>query len=160
MPPIVPPAYVPPSTSVKEASNGGVPPAPGKWWPPDRRIWAGGLATVISYTILSYLHAWTGIDLNPLNAIVAVAFPGSVDVTGLFATIIGAAIAQFTPPSLHDVVAWLDNRAIRVANADPNSPVTAMIVSDHLADEAAKRDIAAGVVPPDIVAKREGETNG
>lgn len=156
LPPISAPpatAYRPPTTTGTGA--GGVP-APGKLWPPDRKVWTNGLVSGVVFTALSYLHYWTGVDLNIFNPIVGIIAPGT-DVTALLSILIGSALAQYLPPSVHDGVAWLNDRVIRAANASPDSPVRAMPVDDHTSEVAARRDIAAGVIPDDIVAKREGE---
>lgn len=158
--------YVPPPPNATGTGNGGERPALGKWWPLDRKVWSAGIVTGLVMTALSYFHYYTGIDLNVLNPIVGLVWPfipglaavAQPDVTALLSLAIGAAVAQYLPPSLHDGVAWLNAAVIRAANAAPEeiSPVKAMIVDAHTSEAVARQDIAAGAVPADIVAKRDG----
>lgn len=163
MPPVspsftAPAVYVPPAVS--GTGDGGTKVAGKRWWQIDRKIWTGGLASGAAFTIVSYIKVWTGFDLNVLNpmldSVLSLVTPGvHMDITALFGIIIGGAIAQYVPPSFKDRLAWLNEMVIRAANADPTNPVKAMIVNDHASNAAAENDIAAGVIPDDIIDKRD-----
>lgn len=147
--------YVPPPLT----GTGDGRPAPGKIWPPDRKVWTNLVASSLSFTLISYLKAWTGFDLNLLNPLVdqmlQVTAPGiHVDVTALLSLAIGSALAQWLPPSVSDSVAWLTEKAIRAANAARTSPVQAMIVDARTSEIVAAKDIAHGAVPDAIIATR------
>lgn len=135
--------------------------APGKLRP-DRKVWVNASISSLAFTAFSYLHAYTGIDVNvlnpPLNFILDALASGNapdMDVTMLFSILIGSAAAQYIPPSLHDTVAWLTEAAVRAANASPHSPVKAVIVDKGTSDRVAELDIKSGDIPADIIEARK-----
>lgn len=134
-------------------------PPPGKWWPPDRKVWAGGIAGIAAYTILSYFRAWTGVDLNVFNPVLGTVLTllgwPPMDVTGALSIIVGMAVSQITIPKAKDLYLWIDNKVIAMANADDASPVKAKEVSEEESLRVAKIDAALGRLPPEIAAKVE-----
>lgn len=127
-------------------------------WFPIRKVWAGGLANVLAWTILAILKSRYGFDPQP---VVDSAFHLLDIFTGtptpapsaqwLIASAIGGAVAYLVPPALLDRVLWVNNLAVRIANADQSNPTNAKIVSKEEGQQVAAADIAAGLIPPSVV---------
>lgn len=122
-------------------------------WPPDRKVWAAGAAGVLSWLLLSLL-AHFGIDVQGVADVLSPFLLGQhIDVAGTLVGLITFAVAHYTSPSIQDVVDRVNNMIIRIANADPGNPTTAVVVDAQTSDEAAVRDMTAGLIPPDVAAK-------
>lgn len=122
-------------------------------WPPDKKIWAGGIAGVLSWALLG-VAAHFGLDLQPVANTVSDLFGlAHPDIQAILATVITLAVAHFTTPSIQDVVAHVNNAVVKIANADPANPTTAVVVSEPKSDEAAKVDAIVGAIPQESVNK-------
>ena len=76
----------------------------------DRKVWAGGLAGVVTWALMLGLGA--------------VGYPVPVEMQPLLVSLMGSAIGFLTPPSMHDIIKRLDNAAVQMAADDPAIPVT------------------------------------
>lgn len=104
----------------------------GPTWPPDRKIWAGGLASLVAWGIL-YGLGRAGVALPP-------------ELQAMLVPAVGYVISYVTPPSIRDIVTRVNNDIVKLANADQNNPTTAKVVSDHESVMVARTDIATGAV--------------
>lgn len=111
--------------------------SPTPTFPPDRKVWSGGLAGILTWLIIFGLGK-AGVPLDPTLQ------------SGL-ALVVGYAVSYFVPPSLRDVVSRVNNDIVKIANADQSNPTTAVVVRPAAALEAAKADVASGAIPVQIV---------
>lgn len=130
-----------------------VPPVPWLKWPPDKKIWAGGAAGIVAWIILSVL-AHLGVDPQPLvDSLTTTLGAPHLDLQASLAGLIALLVAHYTTPSMQDVVAHVNNAVVKIANADPTNPTTAVVVPEATSDAAAKTDAKAGALPPETVKK-------
>lgn len=128
-----------------------VTPVPWLKFPPDRKVYVGGLAGVLTWLILSVAQHLLGFDPQAfLNSVIG---PGAPDVQLIVTGAITLLVAHFTTPSIQDVVAHVNNAVVKLANADPANPTTAVVVTEAAADVAAKVDAIAGALPEATVKK-------
>ncbi len=93
------------------------------------------------------------LDLARTCSSVAMLGPSAPDAQAILAFAIGFVIAHVVPPSQQDVVSHVNNAIVKLANADPTNPTTAVVVDEASSNIAAAKDVAAGLVPASIVAK-------
>ena len=74
---------------------------------PDRKVWAGGIAGIVSWIILS-IAARQGITLPVDQATLA--------------GIVGWVVSYFTPPSARDIMKRLNDDLVKAAQDDPKFP--------------------------------------
>lgn len=77
---------------------------------PDRKVWAGGLAGLISWGLVAALGRY-GITLTPDQSLM------------LSGMIVGA-VQYITPPSTWDIIKRLNDSLVKVAADDPRVPVS------------------------------------
>lgn len=92
----------------------------GKWFP-DRKVWAGGLFSVLAFFVILGLNSYMDAGI-PFEATFFVALG------------FGKAAEYFLPPSLNDVLKRLDNDVVAIAGASPESPVSPEVgrVAGHI----------------------------
>lgn len=111
--------------------------SPTPTFPPDKKVWAGGLAGLATWLIF-FVAAKVGMPIDP-------------SLQGLISLAIGYGVSYLVPPALHDVVDRVNNDIVKLANADQTNPTTAIVVSRETSLAQAKVDVASGVVPADII---------
>lgn len=80
-------------------------------WIPDRKVWSGGLFSVLAFFVILAANTWGGADI-PLEA-------------GAFlALAIGKAAEWLIPPSKLDIIKRLDDNLVELAAAVPESAVS------------------------------------
>lgn len=79
-------------------------------WIPDRKVLAGGLASVIAWAII-LAAGRAGLPVTP-------------DLQPLLVTAVGMAFGYLVPPSKQDILKRLNDDLVRIAQNDPNIPVT------------------------------------
>lgn len=120
---------------------------------PSKRWWATLISSVIASICLTLLRKYTGIDPQPLldtawifaSQFLDIGDPPSA-VAGL-SFLIAMAISYLVKPSAQDIIDRITNDLIRFANVQ-KSDVTAVIVDEHTSEQAARIDVALGIVPP------------
>lgn len=78
---------------------------------PDRKVWAGGLAGLLTWGITLAAQHFLGVPLPP----------------ELVTMIVGGAtttVAYLVPPTVRDIVKRLNDGIVQIAADDPNIPVT------------------------------------
>lgn len=116
------------------------PVSPTPTFPPDRKILAGGLASVLAWFVL-FGAGKVGIAVDPV-------------LQSILVPLIGYAISYLVPPSLRDVVSRVNNDIVKLANADPSNPTTAQVVTPALSRVVAAADVASGAVPAVVVTEK------
>lgn len=115
---------------------GPLPPSvisPTPTFPPDKKVWAGGLAGLTTWLIF-FVAAKVGMPIDP-------------SLQGLISLAIGYGVSYLVPPALHDVVDRVNNDIVKLANADPSNPTQAVVVDLATSKLATAKDIASGAVP-------------
>ena len=77
---------------------------------PDRKVWAGGLAGVITWALMLGL-GYAG-------------YPVPLEMQPLLVSFVGSAIGYLTPPSQYDKIKRLNDHLVAIAAADPTIPVS------------------------------------
>lgn len=128
-------------------------------WPPDRKVWAGGIGGIVAWIALSVLQHY-GIDPQPtvdavtnVMSIISGTMVPHIDAAAALAGIIAFGMAHYVPPAEMDIVIRVNNAIVKMANADPANPTTAAVVDEKASDAATKADLAAGVLPTAIAVK-------
>lgn len=88
-------------------------------WVPPRKVWAGGVAAILSWLIIHALATFANIDVQGIAASLGITDPVTI-LSGL----IGTAIAWVIPPSTSDVITHLNDVIINLAQRDPESNVS------------------------------------
>ena len=101
-------------------------------WPPDRKIWAGGLSGLI-VAVIVFTAGHFGYTIPPdLQAVIPVLF--------------GYIVSYLMPPSMQDVIKRVDDTVIAIARASNESPASAKAPAITPAVAAAVQS-ATGVAP-------------
>lgn len=108
------------------------------WWLPDRKVYAGGIAGVLAFAILSVARHF-GYDLQPMAD--TIFGPGTINILAVLTGAITAGVSYVIPASERDIVNKLNNRIVALGLADPGVPVT----QGGIAVEAKKVDAKAAV---------------
>lgn len=111
------------------------------WWLPDRKVYAGGIAGVLAFAILSIARHF-GYDLQPIAD--SIFGPGAINILAVLTGAFTAGVSYIIPPSERDIVNKLNNRIVALGLADPGVPVTPI----GIAVEAKKVDAKAAAVDP------------
>lgn len=114
-------------------------------WPPDRKVWAGGLGGVVAWGIIGVVQHYLNINLQDMAH--AVFGDTAPDIQGILAVFVASAIAYLVPPAKQDIVKRIDNGLIKLANADQSNPTTAKIVSGEESDIETVKDARSGALP-------------
>jgi len=78
---------------------------------PDRKVWASGLAGLLTWGITLAAQRFLGIPLPP-------------DLVGMIVGGVTTGVAYIVPPSIKDIVKRLNDDIVQIAANDPNVPVT------------------------------------
>lgn len=126
-------------------------PTPAPWlkWPPDKKIWSGGIAGIAAWVLLSVLQHFLGFD--PQAMLVAFMGAGAPDIQLIVTTLVTLLVAHFTTPSVQDVVAHVNNSIVEIAAAEPGTKTTAIVVPEAQSDAKSKELAIAGALPADTV---------
>lgn len=105
----------------------------------DRKVWAGGLASIAAWAILAGISAGTaklghpfdlGTWVQPLIHSVWPLVAGQTaepSAQGLLAILLGQGVAWLLPPSEWDIVKRLNDRLVALAQKSPDVPVSAVL---------------------------------
>jgi hypothetical protein len=97
---------------------------------PDRKVWSGGLAMVVSWLILALLHRYVGLDLQPtLDSVFAVIGTKAPDAMATLAGLISWAVAYYVPPAQRDIIKRMSDDIVKIAQNDPASPVSPAVTT-------------------------------
>ena len=77
---------------------------------PDRKVWAGGLAGLVTWGITLVAQHY------------GVVLPA--DIVGMLVGAVTTGVAYIVPPSVRDIIKRLDDGLVEMAAEDPNIPVT------------------------------------
>jgi hypothetical protein len=84
-------------------------------WMPDRKVWSGGLAALLTF-VIGYAASRFG-------------YPLDAQVLAILPVVFGYAVSYLVPASVRDIITKLDNEIVALAQADPDSPVTTPVVT-------------------------------
>lgn len=114
---------------------------------PTGNLVQGILTGIVSAILLAELRRFTGDVFPELWSLPEI-------VQGI-PVLVGFVVAYFVPLTNRELAARTTNAIIKIANADiDNQAVTAKVVSADESDRETAKDVALGVIPADIVAKR------
>lgn len=117
-------------------------------WPPDRKVWAGGLAGILAWVLLSVLR-YFDLDMQPI--LISMLGESAPNLQTLLTGFIIAFVSYVVPPSLRDKVDRVNNAIVMIANASPENHTTAQIVDKDKSNQVAKANIASGAIAPEVV---------
>lgn len=80
-------------------------------WLPDRKVWAGGLAGLVTWGVSLAAQRYLGVTLPP-------------DLVAMIVGGVTTGVAYLVPPSVKDIVKRLNDGIVQMAADDPNIPVT------------------------------------
>lgn len=103
-------------------------------WIPDRKVWAGGLTTLVAWLLIMVLNAYAGADIP-------------IECGGPLGLAIGKAVEYFVPQPAKELIAKIDNEIVAAAGMSPTSDVSAAVGA-----AAAKAVVAEMVAPPAVAA--------
>lgn len=78
---------------------------------PDRKVWAGGLAGLVTWGVTIAAQQFLGIAIPP-------------DLVGMLVGGVTTAVAYIVPPTVRDIIKRLDDGLVAMAADDPSIPVT------------------------------------
>jgi hypothetical protein len=78
---------------------------------PDRKIWSGGIAAVVAWAIVLIISHSLHVTVD-------------ADTQSALVLLVGGAISYLVPPSKQDIVKRLNDDLVKMAQDDPNVPVT------------------------------------
>ena len=78
---------------------------------PDRKVWAGGLAGLLTWGVTLVAQRYLGVSLPP-------------DLVTMIVGGVTTGVAYLVPPTVRDIVKRLNDGIVQIAADDPNIPVT------------------------------------
>lgn len=78
---------------------------------PDRKVWAGGIAAVLTWFICGAIETYAHVPMTP-------------DMRTMISGLVATAISYVVPPSTRDIIKRLDDGLVAMAADDPSIPVT------------------------------------
>jgi len=80
-------------------------------WFPDRKVLAGGLSGLLTWLLVFLVNKYFGWTIPP-------------DVQSSITGLVAVGFAYLVPSSVKDIVSKLNDDIVKIAAADPNSPVS------------------------------------
>lgn len=78
---------------------------------PDRKVWAGGLAGLLTWGVTLVTQRYLGVSLPP-------------DLVTMIVGGVTTGVAYLVPPTVRDIVKRLNDGIVQIAADDPSIPVT------------------------------------
>lgn len=102
-------------------------------WPPDRKIWAGGLAGLVTALVAYAAKKYLNFDIPE-------------GVLAYIPIVVGYIVSYLVPPSIRDVIKRVDDTVIAIARASDDSPASP--VAPPMTPTVAKAVVDATGKPP------------